>query len=375
VNNKKKESGDYAITLLQIFRFMYHNCDEFHQLAAQQPDFLTALVATLYPLGELSQTQLNAPSPTEIRPFAEAMMTAAASSSSSSTSPPSTPSSPSTITTNIESTTSDLSTQSENLTTQSQPPPTSPQDQKPLLNTYSTYLSMHPARKLVMDFLRDLAYDNMLNSISAGRLISTAQASIVDTIFTYSLPLIDTANSKRNQELTTEMLKTIVDHVLASDLFNDSKSSTGNGGGFGSAASLQNLFNLMDRMVDKLWEGSYRREPKEVFDTIVKTIACIKRRFHTVSVEQLTNSMNRTLLYQLSRPSHSLTEQLETLDVLHKMSKMKQLILGTSAGNAASAASATYSYQAEFFACVTHCLLQITQKSEGESDDNTQGEF
>jgi hypothetical protein len=214
---------------------------------------------------------------------------------------------------------------------------------------------MHPARKLVMDFLRDLAYDNMVNSISATRLIPTQQQSIVDTILTQSLPLVDTGNLKRHQEFTTEMLKTITDHLLATDLFNETTNKPSNAG-FGSAASLQNLFNLIDRLVDKLWEGLYRRDPKEVFEMIAKIIGCIKKRFQTVSLEQLINSMNRTLLYQLSRPCHSLTEQLEILDVLHKMTKMKQLIFASS------------NYQAEFFACVTHCLLQITQKNEGENE-------
>lgn len=65
-------SEDYAIILLQIFRFMYHNCDEFHQLA-QQPDFLTTLVATLYPTHEMTTQQLNSPSPVEIKLFTEAV--------------------------------------------------------------------------------------------------------------------------------------------------------------------------------------------------------------------------------------------------------------------------------------------------------------
>ena len=327
--NNSENSSDYAIILLQIFRFMYHNCDDFHQLAAQQPEFLTALVATLYPHTEMTQQQLSTPLPVELRPFAEAIC-----------SPPPIPTSP---------TSADSSKQSSSSS-----------------SDYTTYLSLHPARKLVMDFLRDLTYDNMINSISATRLITAQAQSIVDIILTQSLAAIDTGNVKRHAEFTTEMLKTITDHLLASDIFNDSKSNSSSSNnkspllvtssGFGSAASLQNLFNLIDRLVDKLWEGQYRRDSKEVFDMIVRLIGSVKKRFHTVSLEQMSNAMNRTLLYQLSRPCHSLTEQVDILDVLHKMTKMKQLIF------------ATTNFQAEFFACVTHCLLQITQKNESEVD-------
>lgn len=182
--------------------------------------------------------------------------------------------------------------------------------------SYTSHLSKHAARKLVMDFIRDLAYDNLVNSISNTRLMPTQQPSLVDTVLTICLSNIDTANQKRNQELVTEMFKTIMDHLLASDLFNESnstapqsKTSNNQSSGFGSAISLQNLFNLVDRLVDKLWDGLYRRDPKEVFDMCVKLITCIKKRFHTVSLEQLTNAMNRTLLYQLSRPCNTLTEQ------------------------------------------------------------------
>jgi hypothetical protein len=94
INSLKKQSdNDYAIILLQIFRFMYHNCEEFHQLAAQQSDFLTALVATLYPHTELTPQQLSSPTPVEIKPFAEALSTAP-TTPTSPTEPSDSPASP-----------------------------------------------------------------------------------------------------------------------------------------------------------------------------------------------------------------------------------------------------------------------------------------
>lgn len=51
---------DYAIILLQIFRYMYHNCDDF-RLMASNADFLAALLATLYPYTDLSESQAATP--------------------------------------------------------------------------------------------------------------------------------------------------------------------------------------------------------------------------------------------------------------------------------------------------------------------------
>ena len=59
-NDKKNPTKDYPIILLQIFRFMYHNCDDFRTMASN-PDFLSSLVATLYPYSDLTESQLATP--------------------------------------------------------------------------------------------------------------------------------------------------------------------------------------------------------------------------------------------------------------------------------------------------------------------------
>lgn len=102
----ERKTKDYAIILLQIFRFMYHNCDEFRAIT-NHSDFLGALIATVFPPVELTQQQASTPAPLEIKLFAEAIC--------------------------------DAQTKS----------------------VYKSYLSVHPARKLVMDFLRDLLYDGL----------------------------------------------------------------------------------------------------------------------------------------------------------------------------------------------------------------------
>ena len=278
------KTKDHAIILLQIFRFMYHNCDEF-RTNASNPDFLSALILTVYPYQELTPAEIIEPTPIEIKLFAEAICAESTNTS------------------------------------------------------YKSYLSLHPARKLVMDFLRDLLNDNILSSSKSGQIIDLVLLALPDT------------HLKRNQEFVTELFKTITDYLLSSDLLNEQTySSQVNSGNV--SVILQNFFNLIDRMVDKLWDGTYRREPKEVFDLIVRFISNIKKKCYSISNEQLINSMNRTLLYQLSRPTDTLTSQINLLEVLHKITSLKSLIFSQT------------NFQAEFFACVTHCLLMITADEE-----------
>ncbi len=299
------DSKDYAIILLQIFRFMYHNCDDFRSMASNL-DFLSSLILTLYPYNDMTQQELNEPSPAEIKPFAEAICN------------------------------QDLDENS----------------------TYHSYLSIHPARKLVMDFLRDLLYDGLINSSNninnsiqsyANYYYGTKQGQQVIDQILISLP-DNSANLKRNQEFITELFKTILDYLLSSDIFNEQPHLPQLNTNINFV--LQNFFNLLDRLVDKLWDDMYRREPKEVFELIIKFMNNLKKKPYNFSNEQLINSMNRCLLYQLSRPCESLNEQIGMLDVLHKMSQLKTLIFSPN------------NSQSDFFGCLAHCLLMITSTDD-----------
>jgi hypothetical protein len=59
-NDNNNATKDYPIILLQIFRFMYHNCDDFRTMASN-PDFLSSLVTTLYPYNDLTDSQAATP--------------------------------------------------------------------------------------------------------------------------------------------------------------------------------------------------------------------------------------------------------------------------------------------------------------------------
>ena len=172
---------------------------------------------------------------------------------------------------------------------------------------------MHPARKLVMDFLRDLIYDDLISSNSQ----KSKGSSLIDMILASLADTSQAQNLKRNQEFVTELFKTLVDYLQGLDLFNEQQTSVLSYTTSNINSIVQNYFNLIDRLVDKLWDGMYRREPKEVFELIVKLLNNVKKKPYNTSNEQLISSLNRTILYQLSRSCNTLNEQVNMVRIQH----------------------------------------------------------
>lgn len=190
---------------------MYHNSDDFRNIASNA-DFLASLVATLYPTHDLSAKELTSSSPIEIKPFAEA----------------------------ICGTSNGTKTSDEH-------------------KSYKSFLSVHPARKLVMDFLRDLIYDGLINSSNSKNFTSSSPTPVIDLVLASLPDSSNLQNFKRNQEFVTDIFKTIIDYLQTLDLFNDQQhSSTSSYGNLSISSIVQNYFNLIDKLVDKMWDGNYR---------------------------------------------------------------------------------------------------------------------
>ena len=65
-------------------------------------------------------------------------------------------------------------------------------------------------------------------------------------------------------------------------------------------------------------------------------------------MDSVYKSLNRTVLYLLSRPVHSVTDQMALLDALHRLTSHRSLILGP--GN----------FDQQFIGCLCYCLIQLT---------------
>ena len=67
-----------------------------------------------------------------------------------------------------------------------------------------------------------------------------------------------------------------------------------------------------------------------------------------LTLDSVYKSLNRTVMYLLSRPVHSVSDQMALLDALHRLTSHRSLILGP--GN----------FDQEFIGCLCYCLIQLT---------------
>ncbi|XP_055711660.1 WD repeat and FYVE domain-containing protein 3 [Phlebotomus papatasi] len=220
--------------------------------------------------------------------------------------------------------------------------------------TQESSLTKHPVRKFIIDFLRVIIVDSM--SLSA-----TGKASPVVDLVLDSSP--ESSDLTQQIEFQTEIISALMDHLLAADVL------VGEQAALPIVPLLQshiqnvvpNVFYVTARIVDKLWQGCLNKDPHEIFDFIVKLIGQAKRRSSSLSLEQLHHSLNRTILYLLSRSTDSVADQMAVLEALHKLTTNRLLIFG--AGN----------HELDFIGCLTYCLLQLTSDMKILLEQNSAG--
>lgn len=202
-------------------------------------------------------------------------------------------------------------------------------------------LTESSVRKFIIDFLRVIVVDSLSLSTS-GKAVP-----VIDLVLDASPD-----NSDLSQQIAyiTEIITALMDHLLAADVL------VGEQAALPIVPLLQshvqniapNVFYLTARIVDKMWQGTLNKDPHEVFDFIIKLIGQAKRRSASLSLEQLHHSLNRIILYLLSRPTETVADQMAVLEALHKLATHRLLIFG--AGN----------HELDFIGCLTYCLLQLT---------------
>lgn len=174
------------------------------------------------------------------------------------------------------------------------------------------HLTQHPVRQFIIDFIRVIVVDSLSLPVTAK-----------------NLPVIDLALDAYPDKTTsyqqicyqTEILVTLMDHLLAADMLVGDQAAI-------PVVPLQNahiqhvapnVFYLTTRIVDKLWQGMLSKDPHEVFDFIVKLIGQAKKRTGNLSIECLYHCLNRCILFLLSRPTESIAQQMSVLEALHKL--------------------------------------------------------
>ncbi|XP_071829084.1 WD repeat and FYVE domain-containing protein 3-like isoform X3 [Apostichopus japonicus] len=201
-------------------------------------------------------------------------------------------------------------------------------------------LTTHPAKTNVMDLIRIIVIDSL-----SLPMPSKGAPCVLDMLLE-ACP--ERASQGQIDEFQTELLTLVMNRILGGDalLGKDCALPISDGGSYNNL--VQSVFYFCSRLVDKLWQGVFNKKPKDVFEFIALLIAQSKRKSHGMTLDDIYHCLNRTVLYQLSRPCCSLADQMTLLATLRNVTEYRSLIFG--AGN----------YEQEFVSCLCHCLFCLT---------------
>ncbi|XP_048640681.1 WD repeat and FYVE domain-containing protein 3 isoform X7 [Marmota marmota marmota] len=247
---------EYPVTLMQFFRYLYHNVPDLASMW-MSPDFLCALAATVFPFNIRPYSEMVTDLDDEVGSPAEEFKAFAADTGMN-------------------------------------------RSQSEYCNVGTkTYLTNHPAKKFVFDFMRVLIIDNLCLTPASK------QTPLIDLLLEASP---ERSTRTQQKEFQTYILDSVMDHLLAADVL------------LGEDASLPITSG-----------GSYQS----------------KRRSQGLSLDAVYHCLNRTILYQFSRAHKTVPQQVALLDSLRVLTLNRNLILGP--GN----------HDQEFISCLAHCLINL----------------
>ncbi|XP_029465484.1 WD repeat- and FYVE domain-containing protein 4 [Rhinatrema bivittatum] len=219
----------------------------------------------------------------------------------------------------------------------------------------ATSLHVHPAKKQVCNFVRILLMDSLINiplHKQCHPLELLLEVSVEDTTY------------EQKKNFQTEILLSAIDifHVINHD---DSKmisaGSKGNGDTScfleGAGISVGNISYFSQKLVDKLYSGMFASNPQHILCFITEQITMVMDNAFSQRENIFTSlysSLNRAILYCLSRSRQLLTELLNLLYVLKVLLDQLDIIF------------ATYNSNINFITCLMHCLFQIKTGSYPE---------
>ncbi|XP_028851764.1 WD repeat and FYVE domain-containing protein 3 isoform X2 [Denticeps clupeoides] len=293
---------EYPVTLMQFFRYLYHNVPDLGPMW-HNPDFLYALAAAVFPFN--------------IRPYSEMVSDLDDDACS-----------PTEEFKGFSGDTGMNRSQSEYCNVGSK-----------------TYLTNHPAKKYVFDFMRVLIMDNLCLTPASK------QTPIIDLLLEASP---ERSTRTQQKEFQSYILDSVMEHLLAADVLLGEDASMPITCGGNYQTLVNNVFYFTQRVVDKLWQGIFNKESKLVVEFIVQLISQSKRRSQGLSLDSIYHCLNRTVLYQLCRPHKTVPQQVALLDSLRVLTVNRNLLLGP--GN----------HDQEFVACLAHCLINLHSGSSVE---------
>ncbi|XP_028916530.1 WD repeat- and FYVE domain-containing protein 4 isoform X1 [Ornithorhynchus anatinus] len=216
--------------------------------------------------------------------------------------------------------------------------------------------TVHPARKQVCDFIRILLMEI---------LISTPMQKQWHPLEFLLEASPENATNQQKRCFQSEILLSIMDifHIISE------------GGGKGvltrpkgnkdpqyssettSAIALANVSYFTQKLVEKLYNGMFTSDPKQILLFITEQIMAVIDKAapqKETIVGSLYSSLNRIILYCLSKPQQTLPECLSLLGILNFLREHWDIIF------------ATYNSHMGFIICLMYCLFQLSARSYPE---------
>ncbi|VDN90901.1 unnamed protein product [Brugia pahangi] len=151
----------------------------------------------------------------------------------------------------------------------------------------------------------------------------------------------------------SENLSLCMEYMIATDVLLESeKTSTAATCGTSTATSavlLANFAYFASRIVDCVWSGIYVGETSRVLSFLLKGLALTRRNDpKSVSYDSLMQSLDRTILFLLSRPIDNATVQMSILNTLSEIILYRNVILSPTHNDPL------------FFGSLTHLLFMLS---------------
>ncbi|XP_004607454.2 WD repeat- and FYVE domain-containing protein 4 [Sorex araneus] len=207
----------------------------------------------------------------------------------------------------------------------------------------------HPTRKQLREFTQLLLKELLLVASSPKQWLPLE-------VLLEAAP--DNATSQQKREFQSEILLSIMEifHVMGGG---DSSTPRGSqepqqNAEPAAASSLTNISHFTQKLVEKLYSGMFSADPKHILLFITEHIMVVienasSQRDAAISV--LYSSLNRVILYCLSKPQQSLSECLSLFSILVFLQEHWDIIF------------ATYNSNTSFLLCLMHCLLMLNSRS------------
>eukprot|EP00111_Clytia_hemisphaerica_P006851 TCONS_00019802-protein len=198
-----------------------------------------------------------------------------------------------------------------------------------------TGLSDHPCKKHVISFLTAIMVDAML--LTTGKI-----STFTDTLLN-SFPVSSSTNQQG--KFQAEVISSVIREFTSGKTWT-SMNLTASDSNF--LKFCINGVTFAGKVADRMWLGNLETF-KEIYKDVLKLLTHLIQHLEgsSHSLDQVYHSLNRVLLYQISKPAARLTEQTNVLELLHYLTTNSKIVF-SNANN-----------EEEFITCLTHWLIVV----------------